>query len=63
LKSSKPSPNSGSKPPIAKGKQVPIQVGDRDFFLDLLFYHTHLHCYVVNRRYHTEYVYSRPILQ
>jgi predicted nuclease of restriction endonuclease-like (RecB) superfamily len=29
------------------GKQVPIQVGDRDFFLDLLFYHTHLHCYVV----------------
>jgi hypothetical protein len=29
------------------GRQVPIQVGDRDFFLDLLFYHTHLHCYVV----------------
>jgi predicted nuclease of restriction endonuclease-like (RecB) superfamily len=29
------------------GKQVPMQVGDRDFFLDLLFYHTHLHCYVV----------------
>ena len=29
------------------GRQVPLQVGDRDFFLDLLFYHTRLHCYVV----------------
>lgn len=29
------------------GRQVPIQVGERDFFLDLLFYHTRLHCYVV----------------
>ena len=29
------------------GKQVPIQVGERDFFLDLLFYHIQLHCYVV----------------
>lgn len=29
------------------GKQVPLQVGERDFFLDLLFYHIHLHCYVV----------------
>lgn len=29
------------------GKQVPLQVGQRDFYLDLLFYHTHLHCYVV----------------
>jgi len=29
------------------GKQVPLQVGERDFFLDLLFYHVHLHCYVV----------------
>lgn len=29
------------------GKQVPIQVGERDFFIDLLFYHTRLHCYVV----------------
>ena len=29
------------------GKQVPIQVGARDFYLDLLFYHTQLHCYVV----------------
>ena len=29
------------------GKQVPLQVGDRDFFVDLLFYHTRLHCYIV----------------
>ena len=29
------------------GKQVPLQVGERDFFLDLFFYHTRLHCYVV----------------
>lgn len=29
------------------GKQVPMQVGGRDFYLDLLFYHTKLHCYVV----------------
>ena len=29
------------------GWQVPLQVGEREFFLDLLFYHTRLHCYVV----------------
>lgn len=29
------------------GRQVPLQVGDQDFYLDLLFYHVHLHCYVV----------------
>ncbi len=29
------------------GKQVPLQVGQREFFLDLLFYHIRLHCYVV----------------
>jgi predicted nuclease of restriction endonuclease-like (RecB) superfamily len=29
------------------GRQVPMQVGERDFFIDLLFYHTRLHCYVV----------------
>lgn len=29
------------------GKQFPVQVGERDFFIDLLFYHTQLHCYVV----------------
>jgi predicted nuclease of restriction endonuclease-like (RecB) superfamily len=29
------------------GKQVHLEVGGRDFYLDLLFYHIKLHCYVV----------------
>ncbi len=29
------------------GKQFPVHVGDSDFFLDLLFYHIRLRCYVV----------------
>ena len=29
------------------GRQVPLKVGGREFFIDLLFYHTQLHCYVV----------------
>jgi len=29
------------------GKQLQLQVSDRTFFIDLLFYHTKLHCYVV----------------
>lgn len=29
------------------GRQVPVQVGAKQFFIDLLFYHTRLHCYVV----------------
>ena len=29
------------------GRQVPLSVGSREFFLDLLFYHTKLHCHVV----------------
>ena len=29
------------------GRQVHFQVGDSDFYLDLLFYHLHLRCYVV----------------
>lgn len=29
------------------GRQVSLKVGDSDFFLDLLFYHLKLHCYVV----------------
>ena len=29
------------------GRQVPVQVGEREFFIDLLFYHARLHCYVV----------------
>lgn len=29
------------------GRQVHLEVGDSDFFIDLLFYHLKLHCYVV----------------
>ncbi len=29
------------------GKQYPIHVGNSDFFLDLLFYHTRLRCFVI----------------
>jgi len=29
------------------GRQKGLHVGEREFFLDLLFYHTQLHCYVV----------------
>ena len=29
------------------GRQYPLVVGEQDFYLDLLFYHTKLHCYVV----------------
>ncbi len=29
------------------GRQVPVQVGDEEFFIDLLFYHARLHCYIV----------------
>ena len=29
------------------GRQMPLQVDDREFFIDLLFYHTKLYCYVV----------------
>lgn len=29
------------------GRQAPVQVGAKEFFIDLLFYHTRLHCYVV----------------
>ncbi len=29
------------------GNQVRFQVGDEEFFIDLLFYHLRLHCYVV----------------
>jgi predicted nuclease of restriction endonuclease-like (RecB) superfamily len=29
------------------GRQVPLEVGDRDFYVDLLFYHLKLRCYVV----------------
>ncbi|MFP4549152.1 MAG: YhcG family protein, partial [Fidelibacterota bacterium] len=29
------------------GKQKPLQVGEKDFIIDLLFYHTIMHCYIV----------------
>ena len=29
------------------GRQVPLEVGDQDFIIDLLFYHVKLRCYVV----------------
>lgn len=29
------------------GRQVPLKIGEREFYLDLLFYHVRLHCYVV----------------
>lgn len=29
------------------GRQVHIKVGETDFYMDLLFYHVRLHCYVV----------------
>ena len=29
------------------GRQVPLEVGDQDFLIDLLFYHLKLRCYVV----------------
>ena len=29
------------------GKQFHLEVSDQDFYVDLLFYHTRLHCYVV----------------
>jgi hypothetical protein len=29
------------------GRQYPLKVGDREFFIDLLFYNVRLHCYFV----------------
>ncbi|HOD54191.1 MAG TPA: PDDEXK nuclease domain-containing protein [Candidatus Cloacimonadota bacterium] len=29
------------------GRQIQLRVGDREFFIDLLFYHIKLHCYIV----------------
>ncbi len=29
------------------GRQVPLEVGDQDFYVDLLFYHLKLRCYVI----------------
>ena len=42
------------------GRQVQLQVGEREFCIDLLFYHIKLHCYVVvelkTKRFEPEYV-------
>ena len=29
------------------GSEYQLEVGDQDFYLDLLFYHTRLHCYII----------------
>lgn len=29
------------------GRQVPVHVGEQEFFIDMLFYHVKLHCFVV----------------
>lgn len=29
------------------GRQYPLQIGEQDYFLDLLFYNVNLHCYVI----------------
>lgn len=42
------------------GNQYKITVGDEDYFVDMLFYHTKLHCYIVielkNTKFKPEYV-------
>ena len=37
------------------GNQYKISVDDKDYFIDLLFYHTKLHCYIVVELKNTEY--------
>jgi hypothetical protein len=29
------------------GSEYHLEIGDQDFYLDLLFYHTRLHCYII----------------
>lgn len=29
------------------GSEYNVEIGDQDFYLDLLFYHTRLHCYII----------------
>lgn len=42
------------------GRQVHLQVGEREFYIDLLLYHIKLHCYVVielkAKRFEPEYI-------
>lgn len=37
------------------GNQYKISVDDKDYFIDMLFYHTKLHCYIVVELKNTEY--------
>lgn len=37
------------------GNQYKISVDDKDYYIDLLFYHTKLHCYIVVELKNTEY--------
>jgi YhcG PDDEXK nuclease domain len=38
------------------GKQYKLEVADSDYFLDLLFYHIHLKCYVVIELKNTKFI-------
>jgi hypothetical protein len=38
------------------GRQVPMQVSDKEYFIDLLFYHLKLRCYVVIELKATEFI-------
>ena len=37
------------------GNQYKIEVGDKEYFIDMLFYHTKLHCYIVVELKNTEF--------
>ena len=37
------------------GNQYKLEVGNKDYFIDLLFYHTKLHCYIVAELKNTEF--------
>lgn len=37
------------------GNQYKISIDDKDYFIDMLFYHTKLHCYIVVELKNTEY--------
>lgn len=38
------------------GQQYQVKVGDKDYYIDLLFYHMHLKCYVVIELKNTEFM-------
>lgn len=37
------------------GNQYKIEVGNKEYFIDLLFYHTKLHCYIIVELKNTEF--------